>query len=124
MASAAEEARKAAAAYAKFQAAADLAETSSRRMEQAAQRMEERAEWFDQAVVQAATRIGAKAEQAEGRIETMAWKIEQSGQRLDRAIQNAEGRQSFWYFLLWAIIAGCSGAYLPGVLQWFVSLFR
>ena len=45
----------------------------------------------------AAARIDAKAKQSEGRIEAMVWKNEQSGQRLDRAIQNAEGRQSFWY---------------------------
>ena len=106
MASAAEEARKATAAYAKFQAAADLAETSSKLIEQAAQQMR------------------MQALETQGKLNTVIYNIEQSGRLLDRAIQSAEARQNFWYFLLWCMIAGLSGAYLPGALQWFVSLFR
>ena len=99
MASAAEEARKATAAYAKFQAAADLAETSSKRTENAAARIEARESRIDRAY-----------------------------ERLEKRINSEERKLSFWYFMLFGFASGCGTVVLlVGLWQigvGFGSLFR
>ena len=64
-----------------------------------------------------------RAEQAVARVDQTIAKLDGLEQRVGRAydrlewsITSEERRLSFWYFLLFGAVAGCAGAYVPGVI--------
>ena len=60
--------------------------------------------------------IAAVAHGSADRAEQAVARVGRAYDRLERSITSEERRLSFWCFLLFGAVAGCAGAYVPGVV--------